>query len=131
MVHPGEDETEKEVGLMFRNILVPLDGSALADYALTYAARLARRTDATLHLVRVVEPPLMWQGPGMEGTYMAATRRDEVMTTMSDQAATHLPAAADRLARTGLHLETAQLEGLTTSALLNYDRSASIDLVIM
>jgi nucleotide-binding universal stress UspA family protein len=116
---------------MFRNILVPLDGTALADYALPYAARLARHADATLHLVRVVEPPMMWQGPGMEGTYMAATRRDEVMTTMIDQATTHLRTAADRLARTGLHLETAQLEGLTTSALLNYERAANIDLVTM
>jgi len=116
---------------MFRNILVPLDGSALADYALPYAARLARRTDATLHLARVVEPPIMWQGPGMEGTYMAATRRDEVMTTLIDQATTHLQAAADRLARTGIRLETARLEGLTTAALLDYERSASIDLVTM
>jgi nucleotide-binding universal stress UspA family protein len=37
-------------------LLVPLDGSEFAEMALPLAAELARRTKATLHLVRVVEP---------------------------------------------------------------------------
>jgi nucleotide-binding universal stress UspA family protein len=38
---------------MFRAILVPLDGSAMAEQALPVAARLARATDSALHLVHV------------------------------------------------------------------------------
>ncbi len=116
---------------MFRNILVPLDGSALADYALSYAARLARRTDATLHLVRVVEPLVMWQGPGMEGTFTSAGVQEEITRRMIDTARAHLRIAADRLARTGLCLKTAQLDGYTTPSLLAYEQSAHIDLVAM
>ncbi|MGH2344138.1 MAG: universal stress protein [Chloroflexota bacterium] len=117
---------------MFRNILVPLDGSALADYALSYAARLARRTDATLHLARVVEPPAVWLAPPVMGpTFMPATYHDEVMSAMIDAATTHLQAAADRLTRTGLRVEVAQLEGFITPALVDYERSAHIDLVTM
>lgn len=38
---------------MYRNIMVPLDGSAEAEEALSTAADIARRADATLHIVRV------------------------------------------------------------------------------
>jgi nucleotide-binding universal stress UspA family protein len=40
---------------MFTRIVVPLDGSALAEQALAVAEDLARRAGAPLHLVRVVD----------------------------------------------------------------------------
>src|SRR5436853_582850 len=42
---------------MFAHIMVPLDGSELAERALPCAERLAVAAGATLHLVRIVEPP--------------------------------------------------------------------------
>jgi nucleotide-binding universal stress UspA family protein len=39
-----------------KEILVPLDGSALADEAVAHAAEIARRVDGSLHLVRVHTP---------------------------------------------------------------------------
>jgi nucleotide-binding universal stress UspA family protein len=42
---------------MFKQILVPLDGSARAEQALPIAARLARVTDGTVSLVQAVWPP--------------------------------------------------------------------------
>lgn len=42
---------------MFKKILVPLDGSMLAEKALPYAVRLANRLDAQLYLIRSVEMP--------------------------------------------------------------------------
>src|SRR6476620_10391839 len=44
---------------MYKKILVPLDGSMLAEKALPYAVRLANRLDARLYLVRSVEVPLL------------------------------------------------------------------------
>ncbi len=44
---------------MFKKIIVPLDGSMLAEKALPYAVRLATRLDAQLFLVRSVEVPLL------------------------------------------------------------------------
>jgi nucleotide-binding universal stress UspA family protein len=41
---------------MYRSLLVPLDGSGLAEHALPLALSIARRTGATLHLVRVHTP---------------------------------------------------------------------------
>ena len=41
---------------MFKRILVPLDGSDLAEEALTKAAELATQNNAELYLLRVFEP---------------------------------------------------------------------------
>ncbi len=41
---------------MFRNILVPLDGSPFGEHALPIAYAIARRAAANVHLVRVHEP---------------------------------------------------------------------------
>ena len=41
---------------MYRRIIVPLDGSELAEQALPQAEGLARLTGAPLHLVRVIDP---------------------------------------------------------------------------
>jgi nucleotide-binding universal stress UspA family protein len=40
---------------MYRTILVPLDGSALAEEAIPHAAELARASKAGIHLVRVFD----------------------------------------------------------------------------
>ena len=45
-------------GRSLRGVLVPLDGSALAEQALSVGASLARRAAAPLHLLSVVEPVL-------------------------------------------------------------------------
>ena len=54
---------------MYRRIIVPLDGSALAEQALPQAEGLARLTGAPLHLVRVIDPA----GPGTLGTVVLHT----------------------------------------------------------
>src|SRR5688500_4450672 len=41
---------------MFRNVLVPLDGSAFGEHALPLALTVARRAGATLHLMHVHTP---------------------------------------------------------------------------
>jgi nucleotide-binding universal stress UspA family protein len=50
-------------GHMSDQLLVPLDGSSLADEAVAHAAEIARRTDASLHLVRVHTPLSMFVPP--------------------------------------------------------------------
>jgi nucleotide-binding universal stress UspA family protein len=41
---------------MYRNVLVPLDGSTVSELALNYAGAIARRSGAMLHLVLVHQP---------------------------------------------------------------------------
>jgi nucleotide-binding universal stress UspA family protein len=44
---------------MYEKILVPLDGSKLAETALPHAESLARRYNATLILLSVINPPII------------------------------------------------------------------------
>ncbi|HEV2579991.1 MAG TPA: universal stress protein, partial [Ktedonobacteraceae bacterium] len=47
--------------MMFKKILVPLDGSVRAESALPVAARIARASGGSIMLVQVVTIPLMYE----------------------------------------------------------------------
>jgi len=65
---------------MFRNIMVPLDGSERAEKALPYAQYLAGTNDGTIHLAYVIEP---WQsGDGYEVSVVHA-RSNRVMASFT------------------------------------------------
>jgi nucleotide-binding universal stress UspA family protein len=56
LVRPSEAGEQAAVSsLPLQRVLVPLDGSELAESALPYAAEVARRVDAEVELVRVVQ----------------------------------------------------------------------------
>jgi nucleotide-binding universal stress UspA family protein len=64
-----------------KNLLVLLDGSRLAEEALPLALEIAERVDATLSLVRIVEP--VWQTavppyPAEPGTFLTAEQAAEI-----------------------------------------------------
>ena len=61
---------------MYQRIVVPLDGSALAERALEQAAGLARLTGAPLHLVQVVDVPVT-AGLAAEAATLAQALVDE------------------------------------------------------
>ena len=53
---------------MYKNVMAPVDFSSLETRALSVAKRLARQFDTTLHLVRVIPPPIVGQTiPANEG----------------------------------------------------------------
>jgi nucleotide-binding universal stress UspA family protein len=54
---------------MLNNILVPLDGSPVADLAVPHAAEIARRAGVGLHLVRVHQPVIPALGPDAAAFY--------------------------------------------------------------
>lgn len=115
---------------MFERIMVPLDGSALAERALPCARRLAAATGATLHLVRVVEPPAALTPTGLYapinvyGELMDAERREEA--AYLERMREHMGVGAERVP---VHLE--RLDGDAAVALRNYERAAGIDLVVL
>ncbi len=62
---------------MYRNILVPLDGSSFAEHALPHALALARRSGANLLLVTVSTP---LAEAYTEGLYFSSTELEEEIT---------------------------------------------------
>jgi nucleotide-binding universal stress UspA family protein len=117
---------------MFRRLMVPLDGSELAEAALPWAAELAKRFDAELHLVRVAETPEVYALLGAHGT--AAISADviaEVTQQMIENALAYLDEVAVRLRSEGIRVESQVREGLATEQLLAFERERQPDLVVM
>jgi nucleotide-binding universal stress UspA family protein len=115
---------------MFQQIMVPLDGSELAERALPCAERLGVATGATLHLVHVVElaPPLT--GP-FAPAYVPGSVYDDLVAQDRQHATAYLDKMRERVAAGGVHVRTEQMVGYAAATLLDYERDAGIDLVVM
>lgn len=91
---------------MQQQILVPLDGSALAESILPYAGALARATASTLKLLQVKPPPLV----DMEVNGMTSILENWQKQAL-DAAHTYLAGVAARLQSAGLVVQAEVLEG--------------------
>jgi nucleotide-binding universal stress UspA family protein len=106
----------------FKSLLVPLDGSTLAESALSVAGAFAKSYGARVHLVRVAGIPV--SGDGLEGAYMP-----DLLNTVVDSAKAYVESAATKLR--GSDVRTEVLVGNAASELQDYVAANAIDLVIM
>ena len=107
---------------MYRSILVPLDGSALSERALSVAATLATRLECGLHIVHVHRERVADELPAYGLTGDAARAAAEQ----------YIQSAADRLrAAHGGRVDGAVLEGSPAGAIVHHIPVAGADLVVM
>jgi nucleotide-binding universal stress UspA family protein len=105
---------------MFQTILVPLDGSPLAEHALPLAAGLARKSQGTLRLARVHRPPAVRDVMAPEDE---AVRRCEQ---------TYLDRTAARVRQVDhMPVTTALLDGPVAAALAEHALSVRADLIAL
>jgi nucleotide-binding universal stress UspA family protein len=110
----------------FRSILVPLDGSPLAEQAVPLAARVAQRAGGKLRLVLVHESPPAPTNPAAAKMFTSI----EVATRKSERA--YLRGIQARLREAGTRLATpVTLTGPVGPALAQYVREMGLDLVVM
>jgi len=104
---------------MYRQIVVPLDGSTFAEAALPLAVALSKRTNARLHLVTVVEPN-------------AAITYAEWEPTAEEWSQEYLPSVAERISgHGGREVTTAFRTGRIVETLLDEARAHHADVVVM
>jgi nucleotide-binding universal stress UspA family protein len=111
-----------------RHILVPLDGSTLAEQALAPAIEIAKLTQANLTLFRVIEPIPVLAPDGLipQPTILDASVLDELKT----QSRTYLERIGDRLRKDGLAVNCRILvDDRTAQAILEAGRES--DLIVM
>jgi nucleotide-binding universal stress UspA family protein len=107
--------------IMFRSILVPLDGSAFGEHALPLALAIARRSGAALHVVHVHDV-------GSDRLLTFYTLDPGVAQGERD----YLASVAKRLtARAGVSVHPAFLKGETAEVLLGHAAATGADLVAM
>lgn len=106
---------------MYDRILVATDGSAAARRAADHAVELARRYDATLHAVYVVESRLGYDNAIVDPETVRENLRADGEAALDD-----VEAAAD-----GRDVVTAIREGVPHEELLAYVDQEGIDLVAL
>jgi len=117
----------------YRNILVPTDGSDLALEALEEALTVAELSDATIHVLYVVDDAKIAELAGGTGIEDVSLDSDvdglfERFEAVGEHALDDLrEAAADR----GLSLTTATRKGLPDEEILAYVDENEIDLLVM
>jgi nucleotide-binding universal stress UspA family protein len=122
-----EGATMNATDALLKPILVPLDGSTLAEEALPIAGAIAHRVGADIHLVAVQLAPVP---PAAEfGLGFGAERPDA--GTQNDAEA-YLTIEQARLSRVhGVHACTTVILGAPAEALADYVRTHRIGLVVM
>jgi nucleotide-binding universal stress UspA family protein len=106
---------------MFKNILVPLDGSPMADRILPHVAGIARISRAPVTLLRVLET---------DG--LLSTAVDPLAWHLAKaEAQAHLNEAAEQLTHWGLTSNPVLLEGSAAQRVVEYAHKHGADLLIL
>lgn len=111
---------------MYERVLVPLDGSAVAEAILPFVERIAGPLDAQVLLVRVVEPIVA-------AVALASGEVGGADTLLHQQLAAkrYLEGLADRLAAKGLRVRTVAALGTPATELIALAGAEKADLIAM
>ncbi|HTK08581.1 MAG TPA: universal stress protein [Ktedonobacteraceae bacterium] len=113
---------------MFEHILVPLDGSSLAEQALPVAAYIARKAKSTISLFESV-PPILEPGPYFQQD--VGLFSDNLYPEMLEEAKAYLQRIAHASPLTGITVFTQTSPEAPVQAILGYIQLQRTDLVIL
>ncbi len=110
---------------MYTKILVPLDGSALAERAIVQAEEIAKAAGAELILAQVVQAPL-------GQTPEAGTAGEvEAFRETAAQARAYLAMIATRVSGAGVKVRFEVLEGAPAAGILALAHNEDVDMIVM
>jgi nucleotide-binding universal stress UspA family protein len=127
LLRPHESPPNLEQLPAIKHILIPLDGSALAERILPPAMALGALTDAVCTLVHVIA----LDAAGYDTDWPAARPEAGALATMRAAAQTYLDRVAERLGAQSLVVHTAVISGQLAPAVLEYARDHAVDLVAL
>jgi len=110
---------------MYRNIMVPVDGSSFAREAVLQGLRIASQSGATLRLVRVATTPVLSNGDsfGIESESLREMRNAELAELYS--------IAAECRAHSTVNVTASLQNGPVGDALIGYAHRHRVDLIVM
>ena len=113
---------------MFKNILVCLDGSSIAEQILPYATEEALRFNSKVILLQIIAIPATVAGPaepGLMAGLLEQAKREET------QARTYLERIAAPLRQKGLEVQTVTLQGPPGETIVDFARKNNVGLITM
>jgi len=125
--HAADTEGWLEAGAVqpFKKILLPVDGSELAEQALAATQRFAKAFGSEVHVVRVINVTSYGDGLMMESVYTP-----QLIDTLQEAAEEYVSGMAKRLGAPG-GVSTKVLVGSPAMTLEQYAEVNSVDLVVM
>jgi nucleotide-binding universal stress UspA family protein len=114
---------------MLQRILVPTDGSVLAERSFPLAERIATCQGAAVVVARVV-PPITWAGYD-PAAYGSAQAFQAMFDAVDEDCQRYLDRVAERFRAAGIAVTTEMLRGSPIAGLLNLEEKLTPDLVIM
>ena len=116
-------EHGKEMDGMYKRILLPLDGSALAEQALPHAIAHAERFGSEMVLIRVLEP--------LQDHTMLRTAGKRAERLTSDLAREYLERLAASVEESGVAVQVAVIEGRPYVEIVKFAEANQVDLIVM
>jgi nucleotide-binding universal stress UspA family protein len=111
----------------FTHVLIPLDGSALAEEILEPVLALGTPFDAIYTLVQAITPPVLGYAPAAQ----VVALDEQILDQWRAAAREYLDSLAQRLRGQGAQVDTRILVGPPAMAILDYVYDHNIDLVAM
>jgi len=114
---------------------VPQDGSSFAEQVLPHAIDIAKRFEAEIHLLEVIEPPnpAVYSSDldGGAGAPLAMEAIDEAQEELRRQGHDRLQALADSLGQQGIKTVWTVTEGDPAHHIIAYGHEHGVDLIAM
>lgn len=120
---------------MFNRILVPLDGSTLAERAIPHAEQFARIFGASITLLQVLEPTSYHENPKAVDPLSWQIRKAEAELYMQEIAARTREALGEKVLEGGeekkSRVDYSIREGKTAENIVNFAHTEAIDLLVI
>jgi nucleotide-binding universal stress UspA family protein len=113
---------------MFNKILVPLDGSELAECVFPYVEDIALKRASLVEAVFVVE---RYEMPLHGGVVFDEDNLEQIERSARKAAENYMKTAKKRLFSKGIDINTVVLEGKIADTLVDYAANNGFDLVVM
>jgi len=110
---------------MYTKILVPLDGSALSERALTHAEEIAKGTGAELILMQVIGIPLA------DVPEVGPAEEEKAFSAEVDSSRAYLESIGERLRQAGVSVRTVVAQGAADSQILGFAHRENVDILVM
>lgn len=111
---------------MYKHILVPLDGSPLAERALSHAVTLASQFQSQITLIQVVPPVYTPMTPEMVMAQPVIS-----MEQLLEEAESYVKSRQAELRAEGLVVHRKVVEGPIAESILGFAEGQTIDLIVM
>ena len=111
----------------FTRVLLPLDGSPLAEQVIAHALALGDPTRTQYTLLQAIEPPMLGYAPAAQ----VAGLDQQILDQWNEIAQEYLAGMAARLRAQGLSVTTQVVFGAAAPAIADYAHAHAIDLIAM